>query len=284
MNYLLLLISLALGIGKNLVAKGGGPKFSGMTTLLRNNIVTAVLALAVFGCTGIDLSFLANPRVLGLSALLGVFIMLSQMFYIRALKKEKVALCSLIYSCGFLIPTILGALVYHETVMPWNILGLILVLLSIFLVSGAKGLTFSPSLGWAALAMLSSGLVGFIQKVYAHTYQGHSEECLFVAFLVMLLLSVGMTVFCKKEKEASAAEKRTLLLIGLFALCVVFTNRLNLYLSGALPSFLFFPVYNGGCIALTAVCGMLFFREELSKRQRFGVLLNLASIILVSLS
>ncbi len=52
---------------------------------------------------------LCSPAALGLGVLYGVFTMLSQMLFIRATEYAATAVCSLIYSMGFVLPTPLSA-------------------------------------------------------------------------------------------------------------------------------------------------------------------------------
>ncbi len=59
-------------------------------------------------------------------------------------------------------------------------------------------------------------------------------------------------------------------------------NRTNIYLSGAMPNAVFFPLFNGGNILLSTLLGCLLFREKLTLRQIVGMLGGVAAIVLVS--
>lgn len=283
MNGVLLGVSLALGVGKNLISKAGGPKFSNINFLLRNNIITAILALIVFGSSKLNFSFILNYKGIFISALLGIFIMLSQIFYICALKREKVSVCSLIYSCGFIIPTFLGVFFYNEDITKLNLVGVCLILLSVYLVSGVKINDISGSLMLSIGAMISSGMVGVLQKIYIKTVGTSIDEGLFIAFLVMFILSLFIKLFVKNTQGESGSNRRMKLLLVLFALCVVATNKMNLFLSGKFSSAVFFPIVNGGCVTLTVLLARYFFNERLTRQQVFGIAINVVSIILISI-
>lgn len=282
MNYLLLIITLILGTSKNLISKGGGAPFSGREALLNINIITAVLALIIFGAGGVGFSAMSAGLII-ISAFFGVFIMLSQMLYISALKKEQVSVCSLIYSCGFIIPTFFGAFYYNETILIFDIIGVIVMLAAVWLVSGyEKGHKVSKYLIMAFGAMFSAGMVGVCQKVCIKTFGSERiNDCLFVAFAFMLAISAVMKLLSKEK--AAKPQGITALLMLLFGIAVVFQNKLNLFLSGEFPSMLFFPTVNGGCIALTSVFAWILFRERLTKKQVAGVVLSLLAIILISI-
>ena len=282
MNYLLLAITLILGTSKNIISKAGGTPFSGKDALLNINIMTAVAALIIFGVSGISLSDVSAVFII-ISALYGVFIMLSQMLYISALKREQVSVCSLIYSCGFITPTIVGAVCYSEPIVVFDIIGVIIMLAAVYLVSGfEKGHKVSKYLIMAFGAMFSAGMVGVFQKVCIKTYgAGSVNSCLFVAFAVMLVISLVLKL--TSREKAPKLHRNTITLMLIFAVAVVFQNKLNLFLSGEFPSMLFFPTINGGCIALTAIFAMLMFKEKLTKKQVLGVALSIISIILISI-
>ncbi len=282
MNYLLLAITLILGTSKNIISKGGGAPFSGRDALLNINIITAVLALIIFGAGGVGFSEMGVGLII-ISAFFGVFIMLSQMLYISALKKEQVSVCSLIYSCGFIIPTFFGALYYDEKILIFDIIGVIVMLEAVWLVSGyEKKQKVSKYLIMAFGAMFSAGMVGVCQKVCIKTFgSGRVNDCLFVAFAFMLVISVIIKL-ASKEKAAKPHGVTALLML-LFGVAVVFQNKLNLFLSGEFPSMLFFPTVNGGCIALTSIFAWILFKEKLTKKQLLGVVLSLISIFLISI-
>lgn len=282
MNYILLIITLILGTSKNLISKGGGEPFSGKDALLNINVITAALALIIFGAGGIDLSDVSASFLI-ITVLFGVFIMLSQMLYISALKKEQVSVCSLIYSCGFIIPTFFGALYYDEKILIFDIIGVIIMLAAVYLVSGyEKKHKVSKYLIMAFGAMFSAGMVGVFQKVCIKTFgSGRVNDCLFVAFAAMLVISAVMKIL-SKEKVAGPSVKIASLMV-LFGICVVVQNKLNLFLSGEFPSMLFFPTVNGGCIAATAVFAWIMFKEKLTQKQVAGVVLSLISIFLISI-
>lgn len=282
MNYLLLIITLILGTSKNLISKGGGAPFSGREALLNINIITAVIALIIFGAGGVGFSEMSIGFII-ISAFFGVFIMLSQMLYISALKREQASVCSLIYSCGFIIPTFFGAFYYDEKILIFDIIGVIIMLAAVYLVSGfEKGHKVSKYLIMAFGAMFSAGMVGVFQKVCIKTYgAGRVNSCLFVAFAVMLVISLVLKL--TSRENASKLHRKTIVLMLLFAVAVVFQNKLNLFLSGEFPSMLFFSTVNGGCIALTSIFAWIIFKEKLTKKQVAGVVLSLISIFLISI-
>ena len=60
-------------------------------------------------------------------------------------------------------------------------------------------------------------------------------------------------------------------------------NLINLYLSGKMPSVIFFPIVNGGVIVLSGLAAILFFKEKLSVKQTIGLILGIAATCFLSL-
>lgn len=287
-NYILLCISVALGITKNLISKAGKKAFDGLDSLLFSNIVTALLALVIFGFGGLEFSLFTDPYFIVMTVIFGLCTMLSQMLLIIAMKNGSVAICSLIYSCGFLIPTIFGTIYYREKISLVWILGIALLVAGIFAATGS--IDKAKSKRWilpAVLAMTCSGAVGILQKLFRiENPQGDIDTFLFTSFLVMLVASgVAKLIVHKRGGNTvqEVAKPRYFLIASLvLAISVVFANKLNLYLSGVLPGIIFFPCVNGGCIALSGVASSLIFKERLKPVQWIGVFSSVAAIILIA--
>ena len=59
-------------------------------------------------------------------------------------------------------------------------------------------------------------------------------------------------------------------------------NRVNLSLAGAVPSMIFYPVFNGTVTLATGVAAFLISKEKLNLRQWLSLLLGIAAIALIA--
>lgn len=295
LNYILLLISLALGTGKNLFSKWGEKSFGSLSGLMSVNILTSLLAVLVFAVSGAHLSA-ADPLFLVLALLYGALTLGSQSFYITAVKGGSVAICSLIYAASFILPTVYSVIRTHESVPLTKAGGILLMMLAVVLVSlkQKSGTDIAAQKGgsriWLAfLAMLCAGSVGIIQKVFGGRYPSEMlNTFLLMAFLSMLVFSLLgklAAALCARKTDAPRLryDRHFLLPAILLALCVVFANRLNLLLVAALPGIVFFPLINGGTIMLSAVGSGVFFHEKIIRRTWIGILIGLVAIVLIAL-
>lgn len=123
-----------------------------------------------------------------------------------------------------------------------------------------------------------------------HQTSPHAAELnsfLIISFVISFLFSFLLAlVFMKKEKlpliEKSAkggADWLILVIAVVSGVCVAANHKLNLGLSGVIPTAVFFPVVNGGNLVLTTLSALVIFREKLTKRQWIGVVLGTASVL-----
>lgn len=296
LNYLLLLVSLALGTGKNLFSKWGERSFGSLDGLMSVNILTSIMAVIVFALSGLCFSGIDGVFIL-LALVYGALTLGSQSFYITAVKGGSVAVCSLIYASCFVIPTVYSVIRSHEAVSVTKAAGILLMIVSVILVSLRSKDAAAPtgsaqkggSIGFALLAMLCAGSVGILQKVFGVRYSADTlGTFLLLAFAAMLLFSgFGKGLLCLRQRQNGAPafhyDRSFFLPAVLLSVCVVFANRLNLLLVAALPGIVFFPLINGGTIMLSAIGSGVFFHEKIRLRVWLGIAIGVIAIVLIAL-
>jgi drug/metabolite transporter (DMT)-like permease len=97
---------------------------------------------------------------------------------------------------------------------------------------------------------------------------------------------MALAVISMKKEKLPLIEKKDgkvyWLIIGIMVacgICVAANHKLNLGLSGKIPSAVFFPIVNGGNLVLTTLSALIIFRERLTKRQWIGVIFGIASVL-----
>ncbi len=284
MDYILLGISLCFGTAKNLIAKAGEDIFAGTKRLMLTNIITSLVALAIFGVQGLDFSRIIDPAFLLMAFLYGICTMSSQSLYILAVNGGSVSICALIYASCFLIPTVFSAVYDREPVSVMKITGIAALIVSIALVSlrGKRGHAIDKKhLLLALLSMCAAGGTGILQKLSVRQFPGQTNEFLFAAFAFMLIQSGGVLLLRSPEKKGYS--RKYWIYAVLLALSVVIASRLNMHLAGALPGMMFFPVINGGTIMLTALVSGALFRDRLPPSVWGGIIISVIAMVMISL-
>lgn len=287
MILLLLGLSIVLSTGRALFSKKLSYIRFGSNSFFRYQSITFLFggcALFIFGnitFDGISFSTIIYAVVYGL------LLICAQWFYTAALSTGNTALCSTVYSMGFIIPTLSGAFFWSEPFSTLDFLGVMCAIAAI-LFSGNKPRNkteishnryFIP----LTVAMLASGGLGVVQKLQQNSpYANEKSLFLLIAFLLASAISV-LASSAAGKKQRPAFSKRTVVIaacIGLFFGCC---NLLNTILAGALDSKIFFPTLNIGIILTTLLCSVVFYKEKIKRNDLFVLLLGSASILLLNI-
>lgn len=278
-EYILLLLSVLCAGFKSVFSK-----ISNKTLDEKNNIFTFNLFLfltggIIFLLIGWRQIFPIAPLTLGLAVLYAVFTLSSQILLMQATKHGDVALSSMFYSSGFLVPIIFSAIVYKEAITPRQYIGMAVLLISFAV--GVKVTKGGVSLKWllyAVSAMLAAGSVAVIQKAFRMSEQkDQMYGFLIIAFAIMIVAT--FIIMPKKRTKPKPGFYRTAIIIGI---CMAGANILNLYLSGVLASVIVFSVLNGGAIVSSALGARVILKEKLNVRKTVGVCLAICSILLIA--
>lgn len=286
MPFLLLSLSVVLSTGRNLFSKKlSDIRFGTRAFFLCQSVLFLCGSIALILFEKISWNGIAIVT-LGYAIVYGLLLILAQWFYTSALAKGNTALCSTVYSLGFIIPTLSGAILWSEPFSIPDLFG-VLCAVSAVIVSGIKPQTKEKT-GKAyyfiplVVAMLASGGLGIVQKLQQRSdYSDQKTIFLLIAFLLAAGSSLLFAAF-SKEKSLSDLRPQKLAVASCVGVCFGCCNLLNTTLAGLLPSAIFFPTLNICVILLSMLCGVVFFKERLSKKEVAVLILGGASIILLN--
>lgn len=292
-NYILLASSVLLGSFKNIFTKKVKNKSNDFFGVSKANLfLFAIAFLVVYIFYFIKNGFVINAPIL-ISFCYAIFTLLAQISLFVAVGSGPVAVSSLFYSCGFILPTIYGIIAYNEQVNVLQIIGISLILVSFVLATQFTGkgkLNFKWLLS-ALGGLIFSGLVGICQKIFVKEYTTYSlDGFLCLSFLIMIFLSaimLGVCVAFNKKKPKPTKEKNLkIFVISSLVLGVIIglANKLNTYLSGVFISAVSFPTINGGTIIFTALMSAVLLKEKLSVKQWIGIIIGFLAILLIALA
>ena len=288
MEYLLLILSLFLAVGKNVCSKAGGESLKGVSSLINLNILTGSLALIVYALFGVSFELLSDPYYILLGILYATFASAATMLNITAMQYGHVAFCSLVFCAGFIITTLYCAIFFHEPITLLSGFGMILLIVSIVAVvyrkPNATQKTSYKFLFFSIPAMICSGSLGIVQKIFVRKY-GESEinSYLFISFALILLIAILLRLFNNPRDITRFKSSNFLVPAVIYSAVYVAINKLNLYLAGVIDGVVLFPFMNGGVIAVTAIASYFIFKEKLNLRQWIGTVFCIISILLVAI-
>ena len=282
---LLILLSATFASVRNILIKG----FSGFTYKKREFFG---LQAAIFGMGIIVLSIVNLVSFNGYSLytfivaiIYGIMLLCAQWFYTIALSMGKTAICATLYSFGFLIPTLSGAIFWEEKITVFGYLGIIIII-PVLIISGmgkksSNNVSTKSYIFPIFIALLCSGGLGIVQKIQQNSaYTSQTNAFILTAFIFCFVVSLLFFLFLKKgEAKIKPKNLASCAVVGLFFSSA---NMLNTYLAGKLDSSVFFPVLNIGGILLSLILGLIVYKEKLTKKDILVVSLSVIAIILIN--
>ena len=251
---------------------------------LAGNIL-CIFVMAAFGglhaCHGVTIA---------LGALFGMLNLISGLSYTLALKNGPMSLSALIILGGSLIfSTVIGTFCFGESVSVLQVIGIVLVLLSMIFISNTKVET-NITAAWIVIVIIAAafnGSLGIVQKIQGNSaYPGEQMEFLYWTFIFCCLFNIIWLFLNTKtgKKEPVTISLRGMILLS--ALIVGATTAtqhiINLKLVAVMPAAMFFPICSGSRILLSALVDVVFFKEKLSKRQIASFILGFGAIMMLA--
>jgi drug/metabolite transporter (DMT)-like permease len=228
---------------------------------------------------------------IALGALYGVTFILNVYFYLKLMEIAPLSFSVLFNSFGLLIPTLAGIFFWREQPKLLQLIGLMLMLLCLFLVAGVSKNDFgkinSKWITYGLTTLSLNGLAGVLQKTNQSFNNGlHIKEFLAIGFAMASLISLVMIVLyrykTKQKVERLKSAKPLFMILG----AGIGTAYGMQTLMGALynlPSYIVFPIVNGGIIIILSFVSSVFLKEKQSIKGIAGLAVGITAIILLGL-
>lgn len=280
-----LLIAIIFGITLQQVARkaynirvtGGVYSFSAASAL-----VAALLFIVVSGG-----SFQFSSTALIYAIAFAIAYSVAMVFTLLAITEGPLALTSLIISYSLIIPTFYGLLFLNEPIGIWLLIGIFLLLFSLFLINWEKkGEKKEITLKWglfALLAFVGNGACSTIQKVQQIDCGGrYKNEFMMIALTISAVVMFLLALPVEKKRLANNLKQGFLW----YLLCGLGNGAVNLFvlvLSLKMPASVMFPLISAGGIVTTVFISLFVYKEKLSIQQKFGVALGTLAIVALNL-
>ena len=277
MPYLLLATSIALAVINNALYH----KLSDEKESYNQFLFTAVSSLVWL------IILLPNKNIVNINkaeVLFGVIYGVAQamflFFKMKAMSNGPVSITSVVSNCSMLLTVILGVFLFDERVSVMQMLGLCMIILSVFFCVDPKS-GLEMTLKWkiyCVIFFIFAASVGIIFKFFAAS-AGNGNNMMLIAAVTMIMILIVLSKLSRREFKLSKKQMIIAILSGVVS-CGY--NRINVFLTGTLPSVVFFPIFNGSIVLLATIVGWMFFKERLSLKQITGVGTGIISIVLLS--
>lgn len=278
-----LLLSVFLSAGRNITSKktAADAKDNSLFFLSQTVLLGCAALLLVIFNLGTAASISTLTVIYGI--IYGILLILSQWCFTLALRFGSTSICSVIYSMGFVLPTVSGALFWHENFTLLNLIGLVIVIAVILLSakkqdSAAKSNAFIP---FIIAAMTASGGLGIMQKVQQTSkYAEQQSAFLIISFIFAEAISLVALLIQRTKRKPKFS---CITYPAVTGICFGGANLCNTILAGMLSSAVFFPVQNISTILLSTLLGIILFKEKLTAKAVVILLLGITAVIIFSI-
>lgn len=269
-------------------------EIKGITMLLGyssfKNAISAVLGLVVILIA--KNGFKADPLTVLISAFSGIMLFLSGFCSIYAMKSGTVSLNSMFGTAGMIIPIIAGAVLFDKPVAPMQIVGLGLFFLSAYLLIQASKTVYSnfsfKTLLLLIGSMFANGCTMLAQQMFtAYVPQGDVTVFSFLSFGIIAVLSgvfYSLSAARHKEEKENNRISKSLIVCGFALAAAVFViNQLATVSTRLVSPVILFTFINGGGTIISTLVASIVYKERISGKTAFGILIGIASLIIIKM-
>ncbi len=252
-----------------------------------------------FACVALFLGIMfpqctPNGEIALWGCIVGAGTVMFQAFYALALTSGPLSISSLVINLSVLVPTIVSAVVFRENIYYMQLAGIVLLCFSLPLSLKDSSGEHKVSAKWLiflSLAFLSNGVATSLMKLFFKTESAliaNSENtfllCMYIcASLVALAVFLVMRFGLKAKNVGIKREWKLFAFIAAMGLSLALFQKTHMYGLETIPGSLMFPTYIGIQTSMMSFIGILFFGDMLTGRQKLGIVLGIASVVLLNI-
>lgn len=256
-----------------------------------NAMVFATMGLLALSFANI--SEMNSSLVIG-AAFFGFFNVSFQMLYQIALSCGPTSISALIATLASIVPLVTSAAIYREPLSAVNIVGVILIIVTLVMNADVKrdigkGKVRSASRKWFGLILLAfcANSLGMIsQQVYAKTTGATSSStfvaCSSITASLFALLFFVLLLLKGHKMSYKIAPLKILPCVAVGVILCVF-QIIHTYAMAIIPGTVLFPSYSSGATITIALSSRLVFCEKLSRSQLASLVIGIVAIVLINI-
>lgn len=249
-------------------------------SMLSASYLSCAVLAAVYAKSGID-SFQADELlstvILGIIA--GAVFLAGFVFLQLNTRINGVVLSAIFSRLGVIVPALISVTLFKEQPEIVQIIGFVLAVIAIVMINWGKSEGKAKSAIALIMLLLCCGLADSMAKFFDEYGDRSLEDFYYiltfaVAFVLSAVLALG-----KKQKLCIAD-----VLYG-FVLGIpnYYSVRFLTKAVSQIPAFITFPTYSVASIVVISIAGMVFFKEKLSKNQKYGIGIILLALVLLNI-
>lgn len=218
------------------------------------------------------------------AAFIGFIFIITFVLFALSSQKAGVAITAVFSKMSVVIPVIAGIFLYNESINLLKILGIISTFAAFILIFYKKekskiiwALIFLPIIIFFANGLIDTSLKYIEFNLINDDYTLFLTMIFLIAFIMSFIISIVIYLRTKKSFSIQTLIGGSILGLLNYATTYFMLMAMNQFQSNVL-----FPVQNVGIVMMSALFGLVLFREKLSKTNWIGILLSILAILLIA--
>jgi len=235
-----------------------------------------------------NLSHILNAPWIYHAAIIGVLFITTFNLYAQGTQKVGIAITTIANKLSLFIPVAIALIIYpNEKITLLKIIGFILAVVGIYLSSTKnKKLSFDKKYIWLIIIVfVGQGIADTIFNHAQQTVVNDADKGLFFMSLLLIAGISGIGILIGKSIKQQPQFKFKNLIGGIalglpnFASLIFFFNALE---SSGLEASQVFPVISMGVVVVSALIGLVLFKEKLTTSNWIGLAFAVLSIFIIT--
>lgn len=217
-----------------------------------------------------------------------VFSVIYQVTYTKALAIGNVSLTVLIVNLALVINVLVSYLFYGDSISELRFVGILLTIITFFLCVDFKDTKSAKSRNWIVFvitAMFSSAAATIVQKILGESsFAGYNRAFTTSTYIVSAILTyiIYRILKARGEEKTFKIGKKAILYALLIGVILATYVVINVYALSIMEATFLFPTYSGGNIILSALTGVILFKDKLNLRQILSIVIGIVAVVLVN--
>ena len=202
------------------------------------------------------------------------------------IESGSMSLTNLIMSFSVVLPTIWAVLFLGDRFRLTTGIGFVLLVFSLFLFN-YRNETLEVNrkwLIWVIILFAANGGCAVMQKIHQTDYPGlYQREYLLIGMSIYAAANLFIVLFYKDKSGLKNAVKYGILLAAPEGVANVIANMLVMMLNSMISATVEYPAVAAGSIIWAFIWAVFIYKEKMSKIQTAGVVIAVASIIILNI-
>lgn len=235
-----------------------------------------------------NLSHILNAPWIYHAAIIGVLFITTFNLYAQGTQKVGIAITTIVNKLSLFIPVAIALIIYpNEKITLLKIISFILAVVAVYLSAiKNKKLSFDKKYLWLIIVVfVGQGIADTIFNHAQQTVVNNADKGLFFMSLLLIAGISGIGILIGKSIKQKPQLKLKNLIGGIalglpnFASLIFFFNALE---SSGLEASQVFPVISMGVVVVSALIGLILFKEKLSGSNWLGLGFAILSIFVIA--